>query len=44
MPFSLKRKVEIELQTLEAEGVISPVRFADWAMLIVPVAKRDGSV
>ena len=44
MPFMLKRKVEIELQRLEAEGVISPVCFADWAMPIVPLAKRDGSV
>ena len=44
MPFSVKRKVETELQRLEAEGVISPVRFADWATPIVPVAKRDGSV
>ena len=44
MPFSLKKKVEYELDRLEAEGVISPVRFSDWATPIVPVAKRDGSV
>ena len=42
--FSLKKKVESELQQLEATGVISPVRFSDWAMPIVPVVKRDGSV
>ena len=43
-PFSLKKKVESELQGLEAAGVISPIHFSDWATPIVPVAKRDGSV
>ena len=44
IPFSLKKKVESKLQRLEAEGVISPVCFSDWATPIVPVARRDGSV
>ena len=44
IPFSLKKKVEIELQRLEAAGVISSTRFSDWATPFVPVAKRDGSV
>ena len=44
LPFSLKKKVESELQRLQAEGVISPVRFSDWATPIVPVAKRDGNL
>ena len=44
IPFSFKKKVELELQRLEAEGVISPICFSDWATPIVPVAKRDGSV
>ena len=43
IPFSLKKKVESELQRLEAEGVISPERFSDWAIPIVLGAKRDGS-
>jgi len=34
----------LELQSLEAEGVISPICFLDWATPIVPVAKRDGCV
>ena len=42
--FSLKKKVESELQRLEDAGVISPIRFSDWAMPTVPVTKRDGSV
>ena len=42
--FSLKKKVESELQGLEAAGVISPIWFSDWETPIVPVAKRNGSV
>ena len=42
--FALKKKVESELQRLEAAGIISPIRFSDWATPIVPVAKRDGSL
>ena len=34
-------KVEKELERLTNEGIIEPVRFADWVAPIVPVIKRD---
>ena len=44
VPFTLKEKVEIELQRLENLGIISPVKFSRWAAPIVPVVKKDGNV
>lgn len=31
-----------ELECLESEGIIISAQFADWAVPIVPVVKRDG--
>ena len=44
LPYTLKSKVEKELERLEQQGVIEPVQFADWAAPIVPVVKSDGSI
>ena len=44
VPYSVKEKVEEELRRLQAEGIISPVDFADWAAPIVPVVKANGSI
>ena len=44
VPYALRRKVEAELERLEKEEIIAPVQFADWATLIVPVLKDDGTV
>ena len=44
VPFTLREKVERELERLQALGVIRPVRFSDWAAPIVPVMKSDGRV
>ena len=44
VPFSLRQKVEGELERLEKEGIIHPRWFSDWAAPIVPVLKADGSV
>ena len=44
VPFSIREKVEEELERLQALGVIQPVQFADWAAPIVPVLKSDGRV
>ena len=44
VPFTIRKKVEEELDRLQALGVIQPVRFSDWASPIVPILKRDGSV
>ena len=44
LPFTLKPKVEDELDRLQSNGVISPVTFSKWAAPIVPVMKSDGKI
>ena len=44
VPYSLKAKVEQELQRLQDEGIITKVDRSDWASPIVPVPKPDGSL
>ncbi|XP_037556252.1 uncharacterized protein LOC119433154 [Dermacentor silvarum] len=42
--FALKNGVTQELQRLQREGILMPVKTSEWAAPIVPVLKRDGSV
>ena len=44
VPYILKQKVSEELDKLEHQGVISPVKTAQWAAPIVPVVKHNGSI
>ena len=44
VPYSLKEKVEKELDRLLKQGVIEKINFSEWAAPIVPVMKKDGSV
>ena len=44
VPFAIKEKVEKEIERLQAEGIISPVEFSEWAAPIVPVLKTDGNI
>ena len=44
IPFSLRSRVEQELDHLEKSGVIEPIQFSDWAAPIVPVVKSNGIV
>ena len=44
MPYYLKVKVGQELQQLEKQGIIMPVKFSDWAAPVVPVLKANGSI
>lgn len=44
VPYSLKPKVEEELQRLEKEGIIKPVTHSKWASSVVPVVKKNGQV
>ena len=44
VPYALKTNVELELERLEREGIISPAEFSEWAAPIVPVAKPNGTV
>ena len=42
--FALKKPVEVALQKMEEQGIISPIQFSSWAAPIVPVVKQDGTV
>ena len=44
VPYAVKAKVELELDRLQSEGILSPVEFSEWAAPIVPVVKQDGTV
>ena len=44
VPYALRDKVEQELERLQRDGIIEPVRFSEWAAPVVPVVKTDGSV
>ena len=40
----MRKKEEEELQRLEQDQVIEPVKYSDWAAPIVPVLKPNGQV
>ena len=44
VPYTIREKVEAELNRHEKAGVIEKGRFSEWEAPIVPVQKRDGSV
>ncbi|XP_060786568.1 LOW QUALITY PROTEIN: uncharacterized protein K02A2.6-like [Neoarius graeffei] len=44
VPYAMRTKVEEELERLQREGIIEPVKYAEWAAPIIPVLKPDGSV
>lgn len=41
LPFSMKAQVDAELDRLEKAGIITPVKYSEWAAPIVPVVKKD---
>lgn len=44
VPYALRPKVEAEIDRLCEQGIISPVKFSEWATPIVPVVKKNGDV
>ena len=44
VPYSMRGRVQQELERLQQQGILEPVAFSDWAASIVPVLKKDGSV
>lgn len=44
VPFALRDRVEEELQRMQREGILRPVRTSQWAAPVVPVVKQDGRV
>ena len=41
VPYTMRAKVEAELDRLSDAGISEPVKFADWAAPIAPVLKSD---
>ena len=44
VPYALREKIEQDLERLQRAGTIEPVQYSEWAILIVPVMKSDGTV
>eukprot|EP00731_Ephydatia_muelleri_P001201 Em0001g1201a len=44
VPYSVRKKVEDELNRLQELGIISPVSWSEWATPIVVVPKQDGAI
>ena len=44
VPYSIRNKVDQELDRLVQEEIIEPVQFLDWAAPIVPIVKPDGTI
>lgn len=44
VPYTLREKVNKELERLQSENIITPVNHSQWAAPIVPVLKADGSI
>ena len=44
VPYSLRKAIEEELDSMVAEGLAERVSFSEWATPVVPVHKKDGSV
>ena len=42
VPYAMHGKIDEELQRLEKDGIIEPVKFADWVAPIVSALKSDG--
>ena len=41
LPYSMRAKVEEEIDRLVSEGILEPVEYADWAVPVVAVLKSD---
>jgi hypothetical protein len=44
VPYALRDKVNADLDRLQQEGIIEPVKYSKWAAPIVPVIKPNGSL
>ena len=44
VPYALRPKIESELVRMEAEGIVTPIQWSEWATPIVPVVKPNGTV
>ena len=40
----MKEAIDRELDRLEAEGILEPVTYSEWAAPVVPVPKTEGQI
>ena len=43
VPYALQNKIEVQLERLQSNNIVEPIKFSEWAAPIVPVLKPDGS-
>ena len=44
VPYAMRAKVDKEMDRLLKEGIITPVKWAEWAAPVIPIVKPDGHV
>ena len=44
VPFAIRQKVEVALEELKKQGIISPVTHSEWATPVVPVINKNRSL
>lgn len=44
VPFAMRSKVDVEINRLLNENIITPVKYSEWAAPVVPILKPDGSI
>ena len=44
VPYSLRAKVDAEIERLQKEGIITPIEWSEWVTPIVVVPKPDGTI
>ena len=44
VPFAMRAKIDEEIDRLLKEGIISPVKYAEWAAPVVPLLKPTGNI
>ena len=44
VPLAIQQRVTAELDWLQADGIIVPIKVSDWATPIVPIMKKDSTI
>ena len=44
LPYALKNKVDVEIDSLLTDKLIEPVEISEWAAPVVPILKKDETI